>query len=148
MFNVQLLKQADRAVEEFQRAYSQRYGHPPVLNNPIELQLFLKSLINKMSADRVTELIQHFLKNDGDRGFWRLKGHSPKTFQFEIEAINASFALTKKSAERNPPLNSGQMIRIETQCPNCKKWGNIICKPSEVDKHAHTTLCKGCRELV
>ncbi len=147
MLNVQILKQADKAVEEFKAAYAKRYGHIPILTNPIELQLFLKGLIGKAGYEHTVELIRYFMKNDGDRGWWRTKGHSASTFKFEIEAINAAFALTKKSAPQSQGPGYSPSIQFETTCPDCNATHHIVCKAIEADKHAYTK-CKACRESV
>ncbi len=144
MLEVTALKQADNVVEEFRALYKQRYGADPILDSPLELQIFLKGLIKKMGEDRTRELVRYYLRNDGHMGWWAGKGHSVKIFKTEIEAINASYALTNRPKAAGTGYNP--MITFDTGCPKCERQFPVTCRASDADKHAYTTHCPACTD--
>ncbi len=149
MYEVDLVKGSNLAVDAYREAYSKRYGDSPLLEGESRMSayLFLKKLLQQYGLPKTLALISFFLNSNGDGDWWLRKGHAIHCFEKDFPAIHAAFCIHQD--KRRAALGASMevvdhLIAFQTRCYQCQQDFEIVCRGSEMGDKAHLTLCNAC----
>jgi hypothetical protein len=136
VIEVELVRQADHAFEDYARLFKQRYGTTPISVSPAIDKTIIKDFVRLYGYNRTVSLLHQFFKMDGERNWFATKAHSLQVFKNSINEINTKIPQTENSLV---PQTKGRGVKIKAQfyCDNhsCRKpfllegYGDEIDRP-------------------
>ncbi len=149
MFTVEAQEKAKALIEIYKQEYAARYGAPPVLANEANDRTILQDLVRRVGDAFAANIIRQYLRMNGpgkEDTFFTDRGHAIKWLDTNISAVHAALATTQKKTAEVRGYNP--MITFDTGCPKCERQFPVTCRASDADKHAYTTHCPACTDVV
>lgn len=138
MREVEISREVNEAMDLYHDLYKRKYGVAPVIPNVGETNTIVRDLIRNVGLARTRQLIEQYLKMDGDNGWFSRHGHSLSVMKKNIEAVNAATGSGMKAGGPRQTLT----MKIHLSCDKCFVYFDWIGTDEQLDR---TRLCPACK---